>query len=465
MTIKKINYKKAGVLYTFGSFFNKGIAFLTVPIFTRLLSMEDYGMVSTYNSWVGIVSVGIGIMLHMGIRQAFIDYPERIDDFHSTVTIFITVISGTASIICILVGVISSASLLLPLLCIVQSYATSIMEDYSMYLMMQYRYKLRTFFMIMPNLVSVIVSVLVIRFAVSDSLYLGRIIPTALITFIFGLVVVIAVLKKSLKFDISLLRYGIAISAPLIMHGIALTVLSQSDRIMITSLIGSDKTGIYSVVYNFSMIATALTTALSGIWSPWFLTKLKSHTNEDFISINRIIKLYVLFMAIVMCGVILVAPEVMKFLASEHYWEGMSIIPPIVLANFVTFVYTFYVGVEHFYKKTGNIAINTMAAAISNIILNLIFIPLFGYEAAAYTTIISYTFSLLLHYIKAKELEPMMSGLSLYIPEVIIIIVVGAIYFVYMGNWIIRWLTASVIGICFIYYLLKRHKDLMIKTK
>ena len=68
------DYKKASTCYLIGNIFNKGIAFLTVPIFTRILSTSDYGIVTTYNSWIGIVSMLLGFALHMAIRSSFIDY-------------------------------------------------------------------------------------------------------------------------------------------------------------------------------------------------------------------------------------------------------------------------------------------------------------------------------------------------------------------------------------------------------
>ena len=59
------DYKKAGTYYLVGNIFNKGIAFLTVPIFTRILSTNDYGIVTTYNSWIGILAMILGFALHM----------------------------------------------------------------------------------------------------------------------------------------------------------------------------------------------------------------------------------------------------------------------------------------------------------------------------------------------------------------------------------------------------------------
>lgn len=77
------DYKKASTCYLIGNVFNKGIAFLTVPIFTRILSTSDYGIVTTYNSWIGIVTMLLGFALHMAIRSSFIDYRAKVDEYSS----------------------------------------------------------------------------------------------------------------------------------------------------------------------------------------------------------------------------------------------------------------------------------------------------------------------------------------------------------------------------------------------
>ena len=178
---KKISYKKASTYYFFGSLFNKGIAFFTVPIFTRLFSTSDYGIVTTYNSWVAILAMIVGFALHTGIRIAFVDYKDEMKDFMATITTY-TLISGTiltTIIVCLLRIFIPSISSKLVCLCLIQSMCTALIEDYSIYLMMQYKYTFRTMLMILPNLISVIISVVIIKFFFSNHLYLGRIIPTA----------------------------------------------------------------------------------------------------------------------------------------------------------------------------------------------------------------------------------------------------------------------------------------------
>ncbi len=463
MVQQKINYKRISTYYLVGNVFNKGMAFITVPIFTRILSTTDYGIITTYNSWISILSMIIGFAMHMGIRAAFIDYREKIDDFMAVTTTF-TMESGIilSFMVLLVVNFINvNLSTTLIFLCLLQGISVALMQNYSMYLMMQYRYRLRTAFMILPNLLSAIISIIVILFVLKTDLYLGRIVPTALINILFCILILILVYKRSCSFhNKEYLDYGLKISMPLVLHGIALNILSQSDRTMITLLADASQTGIYSLIYNFSMIATVITTSLEGVWVPWFTNKYKKNEIQD---INRLSLDYVHLMTYIMVGLILIGPEIVKILASKTYWQGIVIIPPVVLANYMIFLYTLYVNVEHFHKKTQYITINTIIAAMTNVLLNFLLIPKFGYIAASYTTLISYSLALILHARYVKKINKELYPISIMIPSMLHVIVATVVFYCLMDLWLLRW----IIAIAYSLIVLVINKDrllLLLKT-
>lgn len=434
------DYKKASTCYLIGNIFNKGIAFLTVPIFTRILSTSDYGIVTTYNSWIGIVSMLLGFALHMAIRSSFIDYREKVDEYLTTTLLFTVLFSVSVTIVaCSVASLIKlPVPLILILLCMLQSMSSAIIEDYSYYLMMRLDYKFRTVLMIAPNLLSVALSIYAMLYVFNTQRYLGRVIPSAIVTLIFGILLVLLSVKRSgFAFNVEFLKHGLKISTPLILHGIALNILSQSDRTMITWLADSSQTGIYSLIYNFSMIATVITTSLDGVWVPWFT---KQMNNKGYSDINKVAVDYVNLMTYAMCCLILIAPEVVKILASKPYWEGIVIIPPVVLSNYIIFVYTMYVNVEHYYKKTIHISLYTAIAAITNLILNYMFIPYFGYVAAAYTTIVSYVVALILHASYAKRLRPETYPIKTFFAPLLHISAFTVIFYFLINRAMLRWL-------------------------
>lgn len=444
-----VNYKKISAYYLFATLFGKGMAFFTVPVFTRVFSTSDYGIVNTYNSWVAILSMTIGFTLHMGVRAAFVDYRQQINDFMSTIVSFTIVFAIT---ICIAVyGFLSIKNISsgLILLCIVQSVAGALISDYSMYLMMQYRFKLRTIIMVLPDLLAVIASIVTVIYIIDDNLYLGRIVPTAFIYVIFGVAVSCLVyMKRRPVIYGRFLKYGLGISAPLILHGISLTLLSQSDRTMITWLADSSQTGIYSLIYNFSMLAIVVTTAFDGIWVPWFTDRM---IECEYDKINKMGRFYLELIALAISVLVLTGPEIVKILASSDYWEGINIIPPIVLSNFAIFAYTLYVNIEHYYKKTMMISINTLTSAIVNIFLNALLIPRYGYVAAAYTTLISYILAFYLHKKSADKLVKELFDTKMFVVIMCELGVITFFFYLLLDFWIIRWV------ICIFYLVIKQY--------
>lgn len=373
--LKKKDFAEAGALYFIATLFNKGIGFVTVPIFSRILTTSDYGTVTTFNSWVSMISVFISLALYNAVRNSFVDMDDKErPHFLSTIITFTGLVFLTVMGVCVVATVFVPRNIntALIFMCIIQSFGYALINDYSYYLMMRYRYKFRAALMVLPGLISVVLSIFAILFILKDNLYLGRIVPTTAVYGIFAIVVLMAVYSKTKpELNLDYLKYGLKIALPLVLHSIALQILSQSDRVMITSLRNAAETGVYSLVYNLSMIATVITTSLDGIWVPWFTGKLKERKIRE---INVLAMDYVHLMTYAMVALILVGPEILKIFADQRYWEGMSIIPPIALANYMIFMYTMYVYIEHYYKKTVYITKNTLIAAGLNVILNFILI-------------------------------------------------------------------------------------------
>ena len=438
--MKKREFTEAGVLYFVATLFNKGIGFVTVPIFSRILTTSDYGTVTTFNTWVSTIAVFMSLALYNSVRNSFVDFEKQErPKFLSSIVSLTCIIFAVSMLVCAagLYLIPINVNIALVFLCLIQSFGNALINDYSYYLMMNYQYKARTAIMVLPSLISVIFSIIAILFIVEDNLYMGRIVPTTIVFGLFSIIILIAVFRKARpQLNKKYLKYGLAISLPLVLHSVALHILSQSDRIMITAFRGSSETGIYSLVYNLSMIATVITTSLDGIWVPWFIERLDKRELKE---VNVLVMDYVHLMTYAMVSLILVGPEIVKIFADSRYWEGISIIPPIVLANYFIFMYTLYVNIEHFHKKTPYITVNTLIAAGTNLILNFIFIPRYGYVAAAYTTLVAYVIAFVLHARYAKKIEPELYPLKMFVVPLIQIAIAIIIYYPFIDYWWIRW--------------------------
>ena len=84
---KTVSFVKIGMMYTLSNIIIKGMAFLTTPIFTRLMSQEEYGSFSNISSWANIISIIATLCLYSSISRAKYDYDENIKEYMSTITI------------------------------------------------------------------------------------------------------------------------------------------------------------------------------------------------------------------------------------------------------------------------------------------------------------------------------------------------------------------------------------------
>ena len=168
---------------------------------------------------------------------------------------------------------------------------------------------------------------------------------------------------------------------------------------MITKVCGTESTAVYTIAYQLSILVSLILDSIGQAWLPWFHD---SYKKRDFIKIRKNLNPLILLGCYLGIGCIAVAPEAMWILGGEDYLSGKWVVAPIVLGLVCKFIYGNYEHIELHLKKTTYIGMGTVIAATLNIILNVIFIPKYGFIAAGYTTFFSYFVLMIIHYIITK---------------------------------------------------------------
>ena len=78
---------------------------------------------------------------------------------------------------------------------------------------------------------------------------------------------------------------------------------------------------------------------------------------------------------------------------------AIYVIPVVALGVYYTYCYDMFCTVEFYYGATRYVMVASVVGALVNVILNAVFIPVFGFIAAAYTTLFSYMIFMLMHYV------------------------------------------------------------------
>ncbi len=387
---------KSGAWYTAANFLTRSVGLITTPIFTRLLTHEEFGLFNNFTSWVSILTILVTLNLESTFISAKYDYKDDFDGYASSVLLL-------SSISCFFAGVVLNAfyttfqsalgmsrvyvnAMLAYLLFLPAVNLFQAKERYS------YRYKTSVALSLVITIGSALLSVILVTQLVNklDGRVYGYIVPTILI----GAILYAIIIRKGKKVRISYWKYAIKICLPYIPHLLSMSVLNSVDRIMINNICGAEDNALYSLAYNCGSVISILIVSLNTAFAPWLGDKLHS---KQYSEINAFAKKYITFFFILAVGMMIFSPEILLVLGGRSYLDAVYVMPPIACGCIYQFLYCMFVNVEQFSKKTVGMAIASTTAALLNYGLNLVFIPVYGYVAAAYTTLAGFLWLLLAH--------------------------------------------------------------------
>ncbi len=458
---------KAGVWYTISNFIVKGITFISMPIFTRIMSPEDIGIYSNIASWVVILVIITTFNLQSALMLAKYDYKEDINSFISSNLLLSSGIVTLFYILTLIFPTFFENLLMMDRniinLIFVYLFFCSSIDMLQVKNRFEYKYKLSTLISIGSSVFSVVISLICTLIYKENALlariygfYIPQIIVYALIYFYF------IIKGRSIKKEYC--KYALIIAIPTLFHLLSMNILNTSDRIMITKLINSDSTAFYTIAYTTTVFVTTLWGSMNNAWAPWTFDMLDE---KKYNTLKSKSKPYFLFFLLIVYIYILIAPEILFIMGGKQYMHAVYVIPPVMVADIFKFVYSLYVNIEAFYKKQKLIALGTILAAISNIILNYIFIPLCGYIAAAYTTLISFILLFIFHSLLVKKIKRDYYDKKFFLKFLLIsIAIIPIVLLLYKFN-LIRYILISVVTVLIIIFLLKNRKIIIesIKTK
>lgn len=152
---------------------------------------------------------------------------------------------------------------------------------------------------------------------------------------------------------------------------------------MIQKLCTYSSVAFYSVAYNAGMLMTIITGSLNQAITPWLYQSLDK---EEFDKIEQVLIGLSLIILLPMIIFIALAPEAILILAGRAYSSAAYVIPPVAGSVVFLFLYTNFANIEFYFDYNNFTMYISMIGAGLNIVFNYIFIKLFGYVAAGYTT-------------------------------------------------------------------------------
>ncbi len=392
--------------YSLGSILVTGAGLISFPIFTRLLSTDEYGLLSLIAVTITFL-VAIG---KLGLQNPIVRFYSdaesekdgwNLDKFYATVVYGMLGIGTIATLIWLLVVYVSPDSwwndprlkvlfTVTAILVIVR-----IMESAFANIFRARQLSKRLVIYRVIRKYSILTGIVITLYFISRDL-IGLYVATIIVELSAVLILSALVLrnvKLSIKeFSPALLKQMLIFGIPLVGYELAWTLLNIGDRYLIQAYLGASELGVYAAAYSLCdyvriIVIMSLYQALPPIYIRMWNKKGEAATRAF---VEKSLYFYILIGFPVIAGLSVVGPGLLTLLASEKYSSGAVIIPYVIAGMVINGSVAFFSAGLYIHKKGKILMLLTLLSAVVNVILNIILIPEYGITGAAIATLVSY---------------------------------------------------------------------------
>ena len=270
---------KASIWFTVCNIIQKGIALISTPIFTRIMTTQQYGVYTIYQSWYQVLTIFATLNLSAGIfNNGLTKYPEKKSEFVSSLQGLSTTVTFVLFLIYVAIPQFWNELLGLGTLFVVAMFVQLLFEPAYLFWSAEQRYQYNYKSLIFTTMIIAIGSPLIGIIAVISTSYKAeaRVLSFVLVQVVLGLYLYIRAFAKGKCFFNSFFwKYALSFNIPLIPHYLSMTVLNQSDRIMIDKMVGTSEAAIYGIAYTLAMMMTIITGAINSSFIPYTYQNIK----------------------------------------------------------------------------------------------------------------------------------------------------------------------------------------------
>ena len=380
-------------IYTLSNVLNAAIPFILLPVLTQQLSTTDYGIISNYNALINVLIPFIGLNLMAALQVVYVKDKNEIGSYISSGLFLNLLLTSFFTLLLFLfkerlekiTGIPSSFIVLTAI------YATynNIVEVILSLWRMEDKAIHYGIFRVGRTILEL--SIALILILVYDFKFEGSILA---ISYAYGfgalLALIILIKRKIVTFQIKKahIQHLFAYGAPLIPHVLGSVIIMYSDKLMLSAMIGVSTNGIYSVGFMVGQVIGMFQNSFNQAWVPWVYKTLKSESEQGK-------KLLVKYTYIYFIGILLLVFILWLITPIIYHFIGKSFLSGMVLVLWISLGFAFngmykMVSVYFFYlEKTKQLAYVTILVSLLNILLNYLWIPVFGFEGAAFATMTS----------------------------------------------------------------------------
>ncbi len=404
-------FLKDSAVYGASSILARGLSLFMVPIYTRVLSPGDYGVVDMLTVFATLMNLTIALEIAQGLGR----YTQEARDASERSAYASTALWFTAAVyLTFLLAAIPASGLLSRALLgsaehelVMRVTAVSIAVGALFYIAQtQLRWELRPTHFAISSIVYTLVSlavavqlVVVMRLGVLGVI-LGQLAGHAAGA---GISLYFARRSYAMRFDTARLREMLRYSIPLVPSGIGVFVTLYIDRIALQRLMTLTDVGLFGIGYRVAGISGLLMVGFQGALTPLVFARYKEPGTPA--ELARIFRVFTALALLTTMALALFAPEILTVFTTPAYYGAALVVPLLAPALLLMNMYIFAPGLG-IAKRTGLIAVVNVFGAILNTVLNFALIPLLGIRGAAAATLLSAVAVFVTYLLLSQRLYP-----------------------------------------------------------
>lgn len=397
---------KNTLILAVGKICTQSFSFFLLPLYTAVLSTEEYGIVDLIVTYTGLLLPLVYFQFDQAIFRFLIDVREKgreREQIISTIFIFsVLQIILVAGIFVLVQGFLSSAYKWFLLYMTVASVASAIMLQIARGLGDTLGYTLGSSLSAAVQIVCNVVFLLVLDMGAEGMLLATVLGHVSAAVFLF-------IKEKTYRdispknFDSVMLKQMLRYCIPLVPNQLSWWAISASDRVIVSTLLGNSFTGLLSVGNKFSTMFVAVYNIFHLAWSESAALYIQAPEDERNAFFSHVITDMFRLFTCAGIGVIACMPFVFPILVNDNFADAYGLVPFYMLATLFHTVTGLYAAIYVALKETKEIAKTSMMAGIINVISHLLLINSCGLYAAAFSTVIGYATMTISRYIHIQK--------------------------------------------------------------
>ena len=390
------------VAFFISNFASKILTFLLIPLYTSVLTTQDYGIADLLNNTVNVLYPLLTLcIMEATLRFAF----EKMANKDAVLTNSLMIIALSVIILLIAIPIVKRIS---DTMYEYWGWFIIIFAGFNLHqILTQYtkgigKTKIFAISGVIHTLVIIFCNIVGLLFLKQGlNAYFSSIVLGYFITSIF-LVVFAKIRIKNFTIDISLLKEMLKFSVPTVPTVIAWWISTSADKYFIIAYLGVAVSGLYGIAYKIPSILTMVTNIFT---SAWTLSAIKSVDDKDSAEYQGTVYKYFNIANVFACSVlILLSKFIGKILFANDFYVAWKCVPLLLIAYLFSGLSGFMASSFRASKKTTGLMFSTIIGAAVNILLNIVVIKEFGIMGAAATTAIGFAVTFYIRYINIKQI-------------------------------------------------------------